>query len=471
MSEERQNRRGNGASDEDCPPETKRARWMPTTPRSPTTSRLPSTAAGRASDAKRLGACRSARWLPINDCRDELSAGLPPSLLPFAGASVGKTVGRDDNTHKNNNNNNNNKTKIGQNPNRLRRLLDTHGFRTTKISSPREAVSIYKDSCRIEHGAESVGDDSFRDGKEFLLATLGLHPEQESLEKEYKRITRDAYCILLFCQKLREQYCNLRDSSAPPPNHPLVEHDTQNDADKDAQRFFREIQQTCQLAKEHIQNGNDGIQSRFSEGHVHTLIELAVNVKGKRSYRAEEWKKEYQRICVSNSTISNAYVFLLQSAHGMCMTDISLKFNSREPKYERITIYLYDPAVDEGRRPDPLLLLPGLHTMITKGPNDLVSEMIESFWTFVIRDGYFPTSLIRQVLGSQLRCFFLSGFTTTTTTTTATVRGNNSNLPIPLKANFVPTSPLSIYLHGKAGAGMLSVLLFHEPYAELVQKP
>jgi len=191
--------------------------------------------------------------------------------------------------------------------------------------------------------------------------------------------------------------------------------------------------------------------SRSAHEQVAALIKLATSTKGKRRYRAEEWKKEYQRICVSNSTISNAYLFLLQSIHGICIQDILLKYNPKEPKYERITIYFYDPAIDY-RKPSLFLFLPGLHTVLTKGPHELVSEMMESFWSHVLRNGYFPTTAIQQVLESQLRSFFVSGLVTATTG-----GSSNSYLPLPLKADFVPSSPLSIYIHGKAGVGKSSL--------------
>lgn len=381
------------------------------------------------------GKCLPTRWL-INDYEDSISAKMPLTLS--LNDVVAGTI--DNDTYKK-------KTKIGQDPDKLRRLLDIHGLRTTKISSPREAVSIYKDSCRIGH-TNSDEDISLRDGNEFLLVAFGIHPHQEDIEKEYETCTKNAYCVLLFCQKIRQEYCNLQrlSSSSSPP----VENDTTTDANENVRRLFRQIEQTLQFAKEFTTNDGCGISSRFAKEQVETLIELAVMVKGRRCYRKEEWRKEYQRIRISNSTVSNAYIFLLQSAHGMCIKDIYFKFNRQEPKYERITIYLYDPAIDEGRRPDFFLFLPGLHTILTKGPHVLVSEIIDSFWTCVIRNGYFPTTKLQGVLESKLRCFFLSGITSTNIAT-----ANANNLPIPLKANFLPTSPLSIYLHGKAGSGML----------------
>ena len=343
-------------------------------------------------------------------------------------------------------------TKIGQDLDRLRTLLNTHGLRTSTISSPRAAVSIYKESCRIDRSHDNSDvDASFRDGKEFLLITFGLHPQQEKIEQEYEAFAKKPYCVLLFCRKLLQEYSNLQQSS---------KEYTSTGADEDLQRLLGQIELTLRSVHEYQhKTGGSGISSRSTQEKVNALIELAAAVRGKRRYRKEEWRKEYQRISVSNSTISNAYMYLLQSYHGMCIKDVYLKFNKQQPKYERITIYLYDPAIDY-RRPDLFLFLPGLRTMVTKGPEALVSEMIDSFWTFVIRKGYFPPLKLQRVLDGKLQHFFLAGITPSSPI-------SNGNLPLPLRANFVPTIPFSIYLHGKAGAGMVFARKTHFVFSRL----
>lgn len=358
------------------------------------------------------------RWL-LDEDDGSLVANLPPGLCP-------KTL----------------TTKIGRNVDRLRVLLDKHGLRTTKISSPREAVSIYMDSCRIVQQGDNHDEACpLKDGNEFLLVTLGLHTQQKDLESNYKECTKDVYCLLLFCKRLRDEYDPDQNDSAATDNTVL--------------RLLRKIEEIFQFVKEsrsaHSKN-NQFRSSKFVEEQVSSLIDIATNIQGKRRFRVEEWRREYQRIRVCNCTISNAFLFLLQSKHGMCIQDIFFKRNQDQPKYERITLYLFDPVIDVGMpgRPNSFLLLPGLHTILTQGPHDLVSAMINSFWSHVLRNGYHPTSRIQHLLEPQLRTFFLSGLATASSTTV----GGNTNLPLPLKANFVPTSPLSIYLHGKAGAGM-----------------
>ena len=402
ISEEMKHKR---SDTEEPPPESKKARLvLENNSSSSPRSTLPSDSTQAAKETN-----PPIRWL-IKDCNESVWAKMPPTL----------SLGGDTKATK---------TKIGQDLDKLRGVLDAHGLRTTKTLSPREAVSIYKDSCQI---GSTDGD-----GREFLAVTFGVHPRQETIEKEYGANVKNAYCILLFCQKLRQEYCGPSSSSS-------AGNETSLDANEDLQILVRRIEQTLKLAKEFQLSHGSGISPRVTKEQVNALIDLAANVKGRRCYRKEEWRKEYQRICASNSTISNAYLFLLQSIHGMRIKDIFLKFNKQQPKYERITIYLYDPAIDQGRRPDFLLFLPGLHTIVTRGPHELVSEMIESFWTHVIRNGYFSTTKLQGALEPKLRDFFGSGLMT----------GNSNNLPLPLKANFAPTIPFSVYLHGKAGAGM-----------------
>lgn len=340
--------------------------------------------------------------------------------------------------------NNGGSFKIGHDHSKLQKLLNYHGFRTSKILSPREAVSVYKDSCRMMNGKKDnneFDDDSIRDGKEFLLVIFGLHPKQEEIENYYSLFVKDPYCITLFCQKIRQIY-----------NFKTSEEEHSNVCD-DLKRLLSEIERTCQLMKTPQQND---IYSS-AEDRIDALIQLTINVKGSKHkfFRVEEWKKEYQRICVTNSTISNAYLTLLQTIHGMYIKDIFLKFSREESKYERITIYL--KSDEEGSRPGLFLLLPSLYTIVSSGPFDLVSKMIESFWSHVLRNGYFPTTRIKDALDSHLRRFFLSGIVTT-----ANPLRNATNLPLSLKANFNPAYALSLYMFGKPGTGTSPYDLYKE---------
>ena len=439
--------------DNDCCPAKKKTRLLETT-----------ITAGNSSTLKKMNCYSTPQWL-LHHNDGEMSDS-PATLFGGGGGGGG---GSGDNGR--------GEFKVRQDHDKLQRLLFSHGFRTTKMLSPHQAVSIYKDSCQTMNDINDNNeqyDAKIREGREFLLVCFGFHHKQEEIEKDYRLFVRDAYCIILFCQKMHQVF-NFKSSK---------KNDTSDDSvDKDLKGLLNKIEQTCQLMKKIQQNDNDddddndtvnvhvrgsisSYSSRsYAEERVDELIQLSTNIKGRQkhnSYRVEEWKKEYQRICVSNSTLSNAYITLLQSTHEMHIKDIFFKFSIQEQsKYERITIHLSnDDENNEGRcrQSDLFLFLPSLHTVVTKGPLHLVSNMIESFWSHVLRNGYFPTTRIKKALDSQLRQFFLSGIVTTTITANNPIR-NATNLPLPLKANFNPTHPLSIYLHGKAGTGTFSIYL------------
>ena len=62
---------------------------------------------------------------------------------------------------------------------RLRNVFDSHGFRTSVIASPREALSVYKDSCHVWEEEEVEEETAaLLPGKVFLVSLLGLHPNQ-----------------------------------------------------------------------------------------------------------------------------------------------------------------------------------------------------------------------------------------------------------------------------------------------------
>jgi hypothetical protein len=342
--------------------------------------------------------------------------------------------------------------RIGRETRRLQRMLDNNGFRTSKVSSPREGVSVYKDSCLRNHERNDDDDDSSQEGTDFLLVTFGIHPRQEEIEKNYELLMKDSYCVLLFCQKMHQVF-NL---TSPKKDE---KKNTCDPLTKDLQNLLNAIEQNIfsmeSILKNNNTNSNHNLNSlhRSSESRIDELIRLAINLKGENCtfYRMEEWKKEYQRICVSNSTISNAYISLLQSSHGMYIDDILFRFSKVESKFERFTIYL--KGDEEALQPDCFLLLPCLNAIVNKGPLFVISKMVESFWSHLLQNGYFPTARVKDSLDFYLRNFFLSGI----------VRTNNpirdaTALPLSLKANFDPTVPLSLFLFGLPGTGMICLL-------------
>lgn len=79
-----------------------------------------------------------------------------------------------------------------------------------------------------------------------------------------------------------------------------------------------------------------------------------------------------------------------------------------------------------------------------KGPNALVDEIVDGFWRYLWRYGYFPSAKFRETVSPQLKLFFHS----------ALVRHNRTNL----SADFNPSYHFSLYLHGLAGAGKSSFI-------------
>ena len=65
---------------------------------------------------------------------------------------------------------------------KLKRIFDSNGFRTSLVSSPREALSVYKDSAHL------FSDSLFSttDGKTWLVTLLGMHPNQDELEHFFR---------------------------------------------------------------------------------------------------------------------------------------------------------------------------------------------------------------------------------------------------------------------------------------------
>lgn len=82
---------------------------------------------------------------------------------------------------------------------KMRTLLDKHGFRTSVVHSPRPALSIYLDSCTL-----CSCDEPYIDGKEFILTMLGMHPNQNDRKRWYAVSVKKVYCLMLFCNLLRK---------------------------------------------------------------------------------------------------------------------------------------------------------------------------------------------------------------------------------------------------------------------------
>ena len=323
---------------------------------------------------------------------------------------------------------------------RLRKLMNYHGFRTSKIASPRPALSIYKDSCchddiREEDDSDRNNDDNKAEGRIFLVTMLGLHPDQSQLESLYSSTFRQIYCLGLFCKRLKE-ICR----SAF----------TKNDNKTTLEEMISNNESTCRNSISTLQEARR--LSSATPKLVSQMIQLAVEMDAK--YRAEQLEHEYQRIQVWNSTFSNALVTLFQKQHDCCIKDVYFKHCPQQPKYERITIYTYDSELDE-RKPPQFLFMPCLgKAMGDEGPKAIASQMVESCWSHLLRHGYFTTPALKEKLSPELQRFFLSGMT------------HDLKVPLQLNAHFTPNHPLSFYLFGQAGAGKSSFVRNFQPALE-----
>lgn len=108
---------------------------------------------------------------------------------------------------------------------------------------------------------------------------------------------------------------------------------------------------------------------------------------------------------------------------------------------------------DEHRKPLPFAFKPSLRLLVqpsgatpasTTGPTALVAAFVDAFWDAVLEHGYMPSASLRTIVTGSVEAFVRSGI----------VRRGGST--IPLEAQFEPTAPLSLYLHGAPGTGKSS---------------
>eukprot|EP00957_Ditylum_brightwellii_P128926 9835349-Ditylum_brightwellii.AAC.1 len=288
---------------------------------------------------------------------------------------------------------------------RFRSIFDAHGFRTSVVQSPRLALSIYKDSCRVDddNGATS----SVIEGKEFILSMLGLHQRQPCMEKYYTSSFRNIYSLLLFCERIRVASPI---AASDPSVRAVIDECTSNccsilprsndmqgrlfdvdDPDPDVQ-----IGLSVEVAHQ--------IASTVPSKVAH-LTSLVIKADGR--IRPEQLHREYERILVRNSTFANARLQLFVEAHSCDIKDVFFK-RSQVPKFERITVYLYDRDIDP-LNPPRFAFLPSLRRALEDGSETLVDSMIDSFWDHLLRHGYFATEKTKTEITPELKKFLISG--------------------------------------------------------------
>ena len=288
----------------------------------------------------------------------------------------------------------------------FRELWTSHGFRTSMVTSPHQAVSIFLDSCQ-KSTVES------RDGRDYLLSCIGMHPQQTGLEEAYASI-KSVYCLQLFLGRMRA--VRKQDMENQDVNAILV--DWEADLHAVLNQLNDKQVSTSRLLT--LADRSSQILSQF----VSKLTEID------HSLRSDQLLREYNRITYENCTLANACLqkwlyggrkpkFMLDQAYFQFTPP-----GSYIPSRERITIRLRDENA-EGV-PEKLILLPSLTQILMRGdttrhPLDgVVEDMISSTWGDLLRNGYFLDQNRREQLSDPLRKFYLSGL----------LAGRESNMPI-----------------------------------------
>ena len=366
----------------------------------------------------------------------------------------------------------------------LRKIFDVHGFRTSIISSPRIGLSIYKDSFvtttptpppTTTTTTTSDVVNILDDGRVYLITMFGLHEQQLQLEHVYKTQIKDIYCLWLFCQRIMEVMMIISLPTQLPTPPPLstattttsttANNDHHNNHYNQLGSFINSLQTQCYDIL--IRNSTNGEfimmmdnDSSFDipklsisnvSKYVTELIDMVYQQHQshkknqqhiQHSIRKEQLQREYDRIQIHNSTLSNALLTKFISAHNndLIIKDVYFKHchNSNNPnqnkQYERITIYLYDPTIDQySAKPTSsvqFIFMPCIHKLMNYGIQYIVENYIlKTFYQQLLHiGGYYISKEMKVKLHQPLLQFFTSGIISNNTTTTS---GTNPNLNLP----------------------------------------
>ena len=351
-----------------------------------------------------------------------------------------------------------------------------HGFRTTVVSSPRCAVSVYLDSCRSppknnkEQQIISSKEKSAQQnaGRQFLLTCIGMHTDQLELESNmYQSVLKKCWCFKLFLDKLTR----------------VREHDMREESVDDVVKEWKD-ELTKLIGGGENYNGSSSkydvmekdkrelLLQQLSNKVPTMLSNLIVKLTDiDHSLRIEQLLQEYNRIEWENSSLANACLQRWLSSSNGCQYDLDqvyFKFSPPgryTPKYERITIYFKnDNEHHEEISSSKLTLIPSLTQILNRDtlkaashPIDtVVQDMIQTTWDALLHNGYYVDQTRKDQLTPSLSKFYTSGLIGGN----ANSNNNNSNnvMPLLLNAHFTPTYPLSLYLYGLAGSGKSSLV-------------
>ena len=212
-----------------------------------------------------------------------------------------------------------------------RRLFDYHDFRTSIISSPRSALSIYKDSCYlspspatkeeaesssvVEEDKEDVDNNSNNHkyyGKEFLLSMIGMHHKQSIIEEIYARYIKPIYCLSRFCQCIKTLVDVNAVSVSDSDNNDISLLELLQKIQHQASHVVKDID-SASIANTYNEDYYDIIFFKLQEfcSLVPNQVSQLINeiVERDPRVRLSQLEKEYERIQALNSTVSFYLLF------------------------------------------------------------------------------------------------------------------------------------------------------------------
>eukprot|EP00986_Skeletonema_menzelii_P003072 scaffold896_cov165-Skeletonema_menzelii.AAC.3 len=355
---------------------------------------------------------------------------------------------------------NNNTAATNDKVSSFRSQWTNHGFRTTLVSSPRCAVSVYLDSCGTRPSEEKSAQVQHEAGRQFLLTCIAMHSQQMQLEHVYRSVLQKCWCFSLFLEKLacvREE--DMREKSVSRAVKDWKDELTTLVGDKNCDTSSKDATERLKKKETLLQQLSNKVPSVLSN-----LIVKLTDID--HSLRTEQLMQEYNRIEWENSSLANACLqrWLSSSKANGCHYDLDqvyFKFSPPGrylPKYERITIYFKDEN-DEERSSNKLVLIPSLTQILNRDttkvshPIDtVVQHMIQTTWDTLLHNGYYVDQTRKDQLAPSLSKFYTSGLIGETANSNA-----NNVMPLLLNAHFTPTYPLSLYLYGLAGSGKSSL--------------
>ncbi len=346
----------------------------------------------------------------------------------------------------------------------FKELWTSHGFRTSMVTSPKPAVSVYLESCINPTGIDINSSDDLIEGRNYLLYLLGMHPSQKDEpnvdETTYQSTIKSVYCLLQFCTKLR----SVRDNDMRDPRivEILKDWETGLSTCIDAVLSPTFLDGSSSDADIHVAN-----LLSFASNAPEILSKLISTLMTiDHSLHKEQLIHEYDRIEYRNCTLANACLqrFLSYvngngvdpSSSGNAAT--KAKSNEKKhgewifqqvyfkasppgkylPKYERITIHLNDPTseAEEGALTSgQFIFLPcltqvlrgaemmsasssrassssssnGTKKLINAGVQSVIGKMIQTTWGTLLRHGYYVDEERKTHLGPLLEEFYESG--------------------------------------------------------------